>query len=297
MIGVSLQDFLGFKLLRRIMVSKNPDVDGLRALEKMVYPGRGLIVGMSLVHEPILVYFITGRSEESQSRKLAQKNYLGTIRTEVTDLKQLKKGVNPLLVYPAIMLHKEAVVASNGLQTSLLYTELTSRYDILENYFNPAVDVLSKALKKKVEIYDSLNDRMVDITSFEPDSPIFTPRINACVFKDSAAMSIICRGKDFRSREKVYRIALKPGYGKLLTTYAGDGKEPLKPFEGKPLDVGLGDNFGLLHRVYEAINGRNFGRKENYAVAVAAVTLNKMICLYRPEVFIHNRFDDRKREK
>ncbi|MEK6839597.1 MAG: IMP cyclohydrolase [Nanoarchaeota archaeon] len=192
----------------------------LEALVQMEYPGRFIIVGKSIADETIVCYGVTGRSPSSQTRTFGKGNNTYTIRTQVTDMKQLETGSPALLIYPAIAFHQNAVVASNGAQTKLLYTELRINMDLEHSpemlRDHPGMhrvfcnDVMNRALEQSFYEYDEKQDRWIDLASYEPDDPNFTPRINLVTLGNQAALSVIGK-RDQEPYTSQYEIILQPG--------------------------------------------------------------------------------------
>ncbi len=258
--------------------------DDFSALENMVYSGRGIIVGMTPNGNPFVGYSLTGRSSSSQARKLVEgdkkgKIKTGTIRTDVTDKEQLEKGSPALLLYPAIvpvLAENNSIIASNGAQTKLIYSELM-RHDGADQ--KPS-SVIRHAFDRSFFEYDQHEDRWIDITTYEPDAPNNTPRISSCVINNIVAMNIVKKG-DLGQSEIEYINLLKPGKGKLITTYKGGNEEPLLPFEGEPLDVRIESEFPeeIVENIYEAIKGGQ-DPGDNYRVAAAVVLCNRRTELF-----------------
>jgi len=214
-------------------------------LSRMIYPGRLLAIGRdrSDAHHVIL-YAITGRSPSSQARRLEREG--NGVWTKPTDPETLKKGNPELLVYPAILFSR-GIAISNGRQTADIDPQRGPR----------AVSVLAEALGG---------------WSFEPDAPIFTPRISGCVCPaGSAALSIIKRGRDGRARRSYHEIDAGPGRGALISTYAGDNREPLAAFEGEPLEIKFDEATpeATAEAAFAAL--RPAGRAEDFRVALACV--------------------------
>jgi len=243
-------------------------------LEKMAYSGRGIVIGMTPSGKPFIGYSLTGRSPSSQARILVQKERSKIIRTEVTDQKWLEKGNPALLLYPAIIPFKEVMIAGNGAHTKLIYSFVVNS---LKNSgcINP-MNVLESAFKEPFFEYDEKEDRWIDITTYEPDPPNNTPRISACVFKSHGAMYIVRCNEKGEKEQEIHKIDLKPGLGKIITTYSGGNGEPLKPFTGKPLSAEISSERveEIAESLYAAIRGPE---EYNYRVAVAVVMINKGI--------------------
>jgi hypothetical protein len=183
------------------------------SLSRMKYPGRALAVGRDMSGTfNIIIYAITGRSSSSQARRLELE--ADAIWTKPTDPELLRKGNIDLLIYPAVIL-SEGLAVSNGKQTSNI--------DVRSG--QGPVEVLEEAMKS---------------WGYEPDAPIFTPRISGCVLPSNrAGLSIINRAENGDSLRFFYEVPLIPGKGKLLTTYSGENKDPLQPFAGEPMDLDL----------------------------------------------------------
>ena len=124
-----------------------------------------------------------------------------------------------------------------------------------------------------MDVYDEKGDGQIDITAPEPDD-YNTPRINAVVNAEDAALSTIFKGAGGLIHNKAYPIKLEPGRSRIITTYRGDNSEPLKPFIESPLEASITslDSKGIAESIYGAIFG---GQKEgdNYRVAAAVMML------------------------
>jgi len=233
----------------------------LQNLSRMKYPGRLIILGEDKSGEQyIVIYAITGRSASSQARKLEHKENM--VLTKPTDPEIVKKGNIDLLIYPAIVIYSRLVV-SNGKQT----------LDILSQPGQSPGEILKKSLEK---------------WDYEPDLPIFTPRISGCILSGQASLSIIKRGEQGSSIRFFYDVPFKAGQGKMIATYSGENKDPLKPFPGRPLDVELEEKNPkkMSEAVYEALKPAQ--GQDDYRVAVACVFAKKSdLSCYR--LFVINR--------
>ena len=184
----------------------------LAALE---YPGRLIVMGAaSAGAKAVIVYAITGRSPSSQARKLVHRD--SGVWVQPTDEDVLKKGNIDLLVYPALFFGQAGVAVSNGKQTA----------DIRDALLAGAapVAVLSQALAA---------------WDYEPDAPIFTPRISGCLVRGAAGLSVVRRGESGEILRSYYEVPFREGEGWLVSTYAGPNSDPLPAFEGEPRRVGL----------------------------------------------------------
>jgi IMP cyclohydrolase len=220
----------------------------LANLSAMEYPGRVIIIGRDKTgSRTAVIYAVTGRSPSSQARKLEWREDGVWVRP--TDEEILKKGNPDLLIYPAMLFSTCGVAVSNGKQTA----DLRRRLD--ENAAMGPVEVLVGSLPG---------------WDYEPDAPIFTPRISGCVLPGpKAALSLIKRGAGGEALRSFYEVPLEAGNGKLIATYDGVNRDPLTSFPGDPLDVSLdaADAAGLAESVYEALKPVSGGRDFRVAVA------------------------------
>jgi len=184
-------------------------------LARLEYPGRLIAMGLaSAGAKAVIVYAITGRSPSSQARKLVLRDR--GIWVQPTDEDVLKKGNVDLLVYPALLFAQEGIAVSNGKQTA----------DIRDGLASGAapIGVLSKALAA---------------WDYEPDAPIFTPRISGCLVRGSAGLSLVRRGESGETLRSYFEVPLREGEGRLISTYEGPNRDPLPSFAGEPRRVGL----------------------------------------------------------
>jgi len=220
----------------------------LEALRRMAYPGRGIVVGMDPAGERrAVVYFVTGRSPSSRARRLVREG--GTVWTKPTDADVLKTGNPELLIYPAAIV-RGGLAVSNGRQTADISAGIGPG--------RSPRDILERALER---------------WDYEPDAPIFTPRISGCLTADGrAALSLVSRSDDGATIRKIYDVSLESGRGALLTTYGGD-PDSVRPFPGPPLEVRLGASSaeGLAEEVYDALAPPPGA--PDFRVAVVALTL------------------------
>ncbi len=207
-------------------------MDGLARLADGTYRGRGLALGRSPDGaSAVIVYWITGRSERSRNRRLAE-SADGTVRTEFVDA---GRGDDPaLVVYPLLMSRGGTHVVSNGEQT------------------RPVLDVLCAG---------HTLERALQAWTAEPDE-LATPRITGVV---EAGAPAACRLGVVRERTEDGRAvtersvfacdALPPGSGRCVTTYAGGPGDP-EPFAGEPLCVRFdADPEATCERFREALAG------------------------------------------
>ncbi len=216
----------------------------LAALE---YPGRLIALGRAASGgRAVVVYAITGRSPSSQARKLVFRD--AGIWVQPTDEDVLKKGNVDLLVYPAALFAKRGIAVSNGKQTGDVLARLAAGGD--------PVAVLTEALSR---------------WDFEPDAPIFTPRISGCLSAGQAGLSLVRRGPDGATLRTAFDVPLRDGRGRLISTYQGPNRDPLPSFEGQPREILIPGASApeTAVAVYEALGPRGGGK--DFRVAVACV--------------------------
>jgi IMP cyclohydrolase len=203
--------------------------DNYARLKSNVYPGRGIIIGMTPNSKMLVqVYWIMGRSENSRNRIFEADN--GYIRTKAYDE---SKMTDPSLIiyYPVKQLNGRHIV-TNGDQTDTIY----------------------ETLKKGGSFEDALNTRY-----YEPDGPNFTPRISGIIGSrnDQYAykLSIV---KAFRNTEASclrqyfnYEKGIG-GVGHCIHTYSNDGN-PLPSFTGDPYELELFDDIDKTVDCYWSI--------------------------------------------
>ena len=238
----------------------------LESLSAKEYPGRIIIIGRDITSKnEVVIYAITGRSLSSQARKMELKD--DAIWAKPADEETLKKENIDLLVYPAI-LFSNGIAVSNGKQTTDIIT-------CLGQSENPA-EVLELALHK---------------WDYEPDEPIFTPRISGCVLpQKKAALSIIKRAPNGSSIRNIFELPLKAGKGKMISTYGGEDKDPLPAFTGEPIDVEIKEKKAddMAAAVYDALEPAP--GKKDYRVSVVSV-FSSNLNLNEYEIYIINKHE------
>jgi hypothetical protein len=242
--------------------------NAFESLSAMIYPGRVVIIGRAPgPGRPVVIYAITGRSPSSQARMLEWRD--DGIWVRPTDENVLKTGNVDLLVYPAVLHFAGGIAVSNGKQTADIRRGL-------ETERGGAAALLAGSLAS---------------WDYEPDAPIFTPRIGGCVLPGpAAALGLIKRGPGGISSRSYYEVPLSPGRGKLISTYDGANSDPLRPFPGDPLDVEIdsGDAGRLAEAVYKAMAPSEPGK--DFRVAVACVSAAD-VAANRFEIAIVNRHE------
>ncbi|MHB8055243.1 MAG: IMP cyclohydrolase, partial [Candidatus Aminicenantales bacterium] len=222
----------------------------LERLRRMAYPGRVIALGRDPSDEyDVVVYAITGRSPSSQARLLERAEI--SIVTKPTDPEILKTGNPDLLVYPAVYFGERPAV-SNGKQTR----------DIARAAAVAPVAALEAGLRN---------------WTYEPDAPIFTPRISGLLWPDGrAALSVIKRADDGAPRKLYFEFALKAGQAELISTYSGPNQNPLPVFQGEPLPLVLAEQSAeaTVEAFYEAL-GPDDANGPDFRVAAACVFVDR----------------------
>ena len=222
----------------------------LELLRAMPYPGRLIALGRdpSDGHD-VVVYGVTGRSPSSQARLLEPTE--NAIVTKPTDPEVLKTGNPDLLVYPAVVFGDRLAV-SNGRQT--------------EDAARAAAAGPAAALEAGLRNW-----------TYEPDAPIFTPRISGLLWPDGrAALGVIKRAEDGSPRRLFFEFNLQAGRAELVATYAGPNENPLPVFAGEPRPLTLAETSAeaTAEAFYEALGPKHAGDGD-FRVAVACVFVDR----------------------
>jgi len=182
------------------------------------YPGRGIVIGCSEDGKhSLILYFIMGRSENSRNRIFEKTN--DGIRTAAFDPAKLTDP--SLVIYHPVRVSGKNTIVTNGDQT----------------------DTIAGYLENGSDFYTALQTR-----EFEPDPPIYTPRISGLLGPDgSYKLSILktfSKDADFCQRNFYEYSGAIPGLGHFISTYETDGNPP-PSFAGEPVPVRISDSCGL----------------------------------------------------
>jgi len=178
----------------------------LNWLSNQEYLGRGFLIGQTEQAQDIVVYFVTGRSESSRARKL--EFFDGAVKTLPTNQKTLQEGNPFLLIYNAIIPVDDFLIVGNGTQTDLIHNVLRTKKE-----GSSLSEFLAATFSKSVYVG---SPEPIDLTSYEPDPPNFTPRISGILHRERAAIAII---KNVGGLEKqFFEFPLSPGQGKFIST-------------------------------------------------------------------------------
>jgi IMP cyclohydrolase len=176
------------------------------------YPGRGVLLGRAPDNRLAAAYFIMGRSPGSRNRVFAATT--DGIETQAFD-PSLLADPSLIIYHPVRALPDGRLIVTNGDQT----------------------DTLMEYLARGEDLQNALMSR-----TFEPDPPIFTPRISGVLEPSGAFWLSILKSAD-GDAGRAHRFFFHyeppaPGAGRLIHTYAGDGAPP-PSFEGEPRSVTL----------------------------------------------------------
>ncbi|MBP3217680.1 MAG: IMP cyclohydrolase [Lachnospiraceae bacterium] len=207
-------------------------------LMQNVYPGRGIVIGRSADGKnAVIAYFIMGRSVNSRNRIFVEDGE--GIRTQAFDPSKVEDP--SLIIYAPVRVYGDCTIVTNGDQTDTVYD----------------------GLEKGLTFEQSLRERM-----FEPDAPNYTPRISGLVHVSDGCfdyqMSILKSDQgdpDCCVRYTFEYTAPKPGQGRFIHTYQGDGN-PLPSYEGEPFAVKFDEEFTadvetFAQRIWNALNADN----------------------------------------
>ncbi len=198
------------------------------------YPGRGIALGRSADGSfAVICYFIMGRSSGSRNRVFELSG--DTLRTRAFDESKLPDP--SLYVYRAVRTLGSRTIVTNGDQTDTIYDAL--------------------AAGRTFE--DALRSR-----TFEPDPPIWTPRISGLLTIENGEMSytlsILKNGGDETPIRNFFEYASpRAGEARMIHTYAHDGN-PVPSFSGEPVLIDT-SSYGcvdcVLRDLWEGLNADN----------------------------------------
>ena len=201
-------------------------------LSKNAYPGRGIAVGKSPDDAAIMaVYFIMGRSENSRNRIFSPT--ADGIQTKAFDESKLTDP--SLIIYHPVRKVGGVTIVTNGDQTDTIANSLA----VGKSYMN--------ALRKR---------------TFEPDGPIFTPRISAVIEADGnyniSILKSYLQDGETTLRSFFEYDGAPAGLGHLIHTYQ-ENTSALPSFAGEPVTVALDENCpnALGQRVWGALDKDN----------------------------------------
>ena len=124
------------------------------------YPGRGIVIGCDPEGNPVLIYWIMGRSSNSRNRLFNLKPE-GGLKTEAADSSLLEDP--SLIIYNAVLPSQQGFLVTNGDHTDRILAKMRNGKTFLE----------------------AMHDE-----KHEPDPPNFTPRIAGLMTLVSSELKI-----------------------------------------------------------------------------------------------------------
>ena len=193
------------------------------------YPGRGVALGRDADGTGFALYWLTGRSTASRERYM-------DVQADTVEVKDASNGpVDALRHYVAIRRSATDLVVGNGDQVTPLFERVTAGTP-----FEAAVRDIA----------------------FEPDPPIFTPRITAyAALAEDGGMRDVCvsgalpvPGWPGQAQQRtVHGTALEPGQSLAITTYTGDAATPTP--SGIALNAPVGGAWqSVAEKLWAALN-------------------------------------------
>ena len=212
----------------------------IEALADKEYDGRSIVLGMTPDGKPFALYGLTGRSPSSQAREIVENGDRLGFRTEPTDKEVISQGNVGLLVYDCLLIDKPSgiVAVSNGKQTRSLVDAIDTLLDEQKDY--ATLDLLAEAASVA-------GDGEIDLSTYEPDAPNFTPRISGVVdvTLGEASLSILRKSPSSENCEKQFiGFDLEPGRAKYIATYTGKNVPsgtPIPSYNSMPLDIEINE--------------------------------------------------------
>jgi len=211
------------------------------------YPGRGIIIGRSEDNNSVVaIYFIMGRSENSRNRVFERTE--DGIRTRAYD--EAKLGDPSLVIYHPVRVVGARTVITNGDQTDTIV------HDFTQTHGGKGAEHggFRRALKSR---------------AYEPDGPIFTPRISSVIDPDGGYTLSILKSDYFTGanepaclRQYFEYDAPRAGEGRFIHTYSGANRDDgsLESFVGEPKAVAITAKNGIeafANEVWSALDADN----------------------------------------
>lgn len=203
------------------------------------YPGRGIVIGQSGDgRHAVAAYFIMGRSVNSRNRVFVAEGE--NMRTQAHDPALLTDP--SLVIYYPVRTFSGGMIVTNGDQTDTVYNLLAAQPE------RPASELFIQALLTR---------------TFEPDPPLFTPRISGIILPKEGGfdywLSILksTGGNPAAAQRQFFSYEALPGLGHFIHTYKHDG-DPVPSFEGEPKPVSLGGDIdSFANELWESLNEEN----------------------------------------
>lgn len=221
---------------KELDLQPSPEADeaNLELLRENEYPGRLIAMGRGAGRTLIQAYVLMGRSENSRNRALVEvKQGIKVVAPDKTQEEMEATPNSELIYYQAMKSSGPLSVVSNGAQTLPIFENLSQR----KHYMDRAVNAAG--------IVDG-----IDLASYEPDAPNYTPRIAGAISLDLYSkffgFSIIRRNPETEEAVQstwgtfdLDKLPEKTGY--CIHTYNEDG-DPLPSFDGEPYPITFAEN-------------------------------------------------------
>lgn len=210
------------------------------------YPGRFLTIGRLPAAKGVSIetvdmfmgYSLGGRSPQSKDRNARQEDNAVRLIAPDKTVEEMAQQSDAALVYYHAMDGADGVfVVSNGAQTRPVLAAIREGAT-LEEAVNNAPTEPGKVNGK---------DAMIDLSSFEPDEPIFTPRITGVIdLREDAptpfGLAVVRKNLETGNAIRTFWTAdladVQPGQGWAIQTYGindpADRVTPVPHFEGAP---------------------------------------------------------------
>lgn len=199
------------------------EISIVKYLADKKYPGRTICFSVdNEKNYASIIYFIMGRSENSQNRIFIRKG--NQVYTKAFD--ESKVTDPSLIIYPVFKEINGHFILTNGDQTQTIF----------------------EGFEKGLDPVNSLRTR-----DFEPDKPNFTPRISLVSGKDNYQLSIL-KANSFDAEASCryfFEYPYMAGVGHCIHTYVDDGN-PLPSFYGEPVRFSYEEN--LREKIWQTIN-------------------------------------------
>ncbi len=201
-----------------------------KLLQQNTYPGRSIVLGKHKDGKHMVIaYFIMGRSVNSRNRIFVADG--DGLRPQAHDPAKLSDP--SLVIYAPVRVLNGVQIVTNGDQTDTIY------------------DFMSQG--KTFE--EALRTR-----TFEPDPPIYTPRVSGIIENGNYKLSILKSADGNPSSVRRYFFEYTDpiaGQGHFIHTYRCDGN-PVPSFEGEPEQVEIdGTLDGFTDTIWESLNEDN----------------------------------------
>ena len=212
-------------------------IDIFADLKSNTYPGRGIVIGKSADgRHAVAAYFIMGRSVNSRNRIFVAEGE--NMRTQAHDPALLTDP--SLVIYYPVRTFDGGMIVTNGDQTDTIYNLLHS-----PEACTPGGCFIRALLTR----------------TFEPDPPLYTPRISGIIDYKSGGywLSILksTGGDPAAAQRQFFDYEPLPGLGHFIHTYKCDG-DPVPSFEGEPKPVAIeGDIDRFTAGLWESLNQDN----------------------------------------